>query len=108
MLLSPNELSNLIENFDIATNENNDDKPSFNLDNQTIQQVLDGELYKKLKNNHRNNDFDMIEYCKNCDQLYDSPESLVWTNINGKEYGQSKILKDLDYRDYAFISDHII
>lgn len=79
-----------------------------NLDTHTIQQVLDGDLYKKLKESHANNEFDKIEYCKNCDQLYDSPESLVWTNIKGKVYGQSKILKDLDYRDFANSSEFIL
>ena len=71
------------------------------LDKQTIQQVLEDKPYQKLKSSHDNGSFDEIEYCKNCDQLYDAPESLVWTNIPGKEYGQSKILRELDYRDFA-------
>ena len=33
-------------------------------------------------------------------QLYDVPDSLVWTNIPGKEYGQSKYIQDLDYRQW--------
>jgi len=50
---------------------------------------------------HDQGEFDKLPYCANCDQLYDSPESLVWTNVPGKKYGQSKILKDLDFRLYA-------
>lgn len=79
-----------------------------NLETQTIQQVLNGDLYKNLKQNHDKKEFDKIDYCKNCDQLYDSPESLVWTNITGKQYGQSKILKDLDYREFATSSEILI
>jgi hypothetical protein len=27
-------------------------------------------------------DFDSIDYCKNCDMLYDAPDALVWANFN--------------------------
>jgi len=72
-----------------------------NLDTQSIQEVLNGEEYQKLRKFHASGEFDQIDYCKNCDQLFDTPESLVWTNIDGKEYGQSKVLQDLDYRKWA-------
>ena len=29
---------------------------------------------------HESKNFDDIEYCKNCDFLYDDPEAIVWTN----------------------------
>ena len=29
---------------------------------------------------HENKNFDSVEYCKNCDFLYEDPEILVWTN----------------------------
>ena len=28
----------------------------------------------------RTKNFDKIEYCKNCDFLYNDPEAIVWTN----------------------------
>lgn len=71
------------------------------LDTQTIAEVVAGAPYEELRHNHDIGNFDAIPYCKDCDQLYDLPESLVWTNIPGKEYGQSKYLKDLDYRQWS-------
>jgi pyruvate-formate lyase-activating enzyme len=71
------------------------------LDTQTIKEVVAGPAYQELRDKHAKNDFDSIDYCKNCDQLYDAPESLVWTNIPGKKYGQSKVLQDLDYRKWT-------
>lgn len=62
------------------------------LDTQTIQEVLDGAPYRELRKAHQEGRFDDISYCKNCDQLYDVPESLVWTNIPGRQYNQSKSL----------------
>ncbi|OGS38603.1 MAG: hypothetical protein A2506_11905 [Elusimicrobia bacterium RIFOXYD12_FULL_66_9] len=70
------------------------------LDNSTIAEVVAGAPYQELRDKHAKGDFDSIDYCKNCDQLYDAPESLVWTNIPGKKYGQSKVLQDLDYRKW--------
>jgi len=40
---------------------------------------------------HFRETFDEIDYCKNCDQLFDIPEALVWTNIKSRVYGQSCI-----------------
>jgi hypothetical protein len=39
-----------------------------------------------------------LEIFGDCDQLYEAPERLVWSDIPGKEYGQSKFLQDLDFR----------
>ena len=36
--------------------------------------------YFELRKAHENKDFDSIEYCKNCDFLYEDPEVLVWSN----------------------------
>ncbi|OGR98194.1 MAG: hypothetical protein A2V88_03555 [Elusimicrobia bacterium RBG_16_66_12] len=71
------------------------------LDTNTIAEVVAGAPYHDLRDKHAKGDFDSIDYCKNCDQLYDAPESLVWTNIPGKKYGQSKVLQDLDYRKWT-------
>jgi uncharacterized Fe-S cluster-containing radical SAM superfamily protein len=71
------------------------------LDTQTISEVVAAAPYQELRDKHAKGDFDSIDYCKGCDQLYDAPESLVWTNIEGKKYGQSKVLQDLDYRKWT-------
>ena len=36
--------------------------------------------YKKLVNAHATKNFDEIDYCKDCDFLYEDPEVMVWTN----------------------------
>jgi uncharacterized Fe-S cluster-containing radical SAM superfamily protein len=71
------------------------------LDTQSIDEVLSSPAYEELRSKHDSGDFDAVPYCKDCDQLYDVPESLVWTNIPGKAYGQSKVLQDLDYRQWT-------
>jgi len=50
------------------------------LDNSTFEEVYFGKEYQKLREAHENKNFDSIEYCKNCDFLYDDPEAIVWTN----------------------------
>lgn len=55
------------------------------LSNQTIKEVWYGEEYNKLRKAHEFHDFDSIDYCKNCDMLYDAPEALVWDNF-GADY----------------------
>jgi hypothetical protein len=49
---------------------------------------------------HLRGDFDSIETCRNCDQLLPVKESLVWTNIEGRTYGTSRISL-LNYLDYV-------
>ena len=65
------------------------------LDTQTIQEVLDGDKYKELVKAHEEERFDDISYCKNCDQLWNVPESLIWTNIEDVKYNHSHIVGDL-------------
>ncbi len=71
------------------------------LDTQSIAEVVDSPSYRELRSAHLAGRFDDIEVCRNCDQLYDIPESLVWSDIPGREYGQSKNLKTLNFNDYA-------
>ena len=66
------------------------------LDDQTIEEVLNGEKYEELRKAHREKRFDDISYCKDCDQLWHVPESLVWTNIEDRKYKQSKMIADLE------------
>ena len=71
------------------------------LDTQSIADVVSGAPYRKLREAHTNERYGEIPYCANCDQLYEMPESLVWTNIDEREYGQSKIVAGLDHRAFA-------
>lgn len=50
------------------------------MDKQTFEEIYNGEKWNKLRNAHRNKNFDEIDYCKNCDFLYNDPEVLVWSN----------------------------
>lgn len=57
------------------------------LDTNTLKEVFFGEKYTALRTAHREENFDSIDYCKNCDFLYDDPEVLVWSNdeTSGKD-----------------------
>ena len=74
------------------------------LDSQTIADVVKGEPYEELRAAHRDKRFDDISYCRGCDQLHDVPEALVWSNIPGRTYGQSKIVADMDHRKYGGVA----
>ena len=49
---------------------------------QTIEQIWNGPAYEHLREMHRQHRFDDVDYCKNCDMLYEAPESLVWSNFD--------------------------
>ena len=55
------------------------------LDTQSVEEIYFGKDFEELRLAHENEEFDKIEYCKNCDFLIEDPEVLVWTN-------------DLDYK----------
>ena len=67
------------------------------LDTQSIDEVVNGVAYQELRAAHREGRFDDIEVCRNCDQLYDAPDALVWTDIPGRKVGQSKNDEDVIY-----------
>lgn len=71
------------------------------LDDASIADVVSSPEYERLRSAHRDGRFDDIEVCKNCDQLYDVPQSLVWSDIPGREYGQSKNLETLNFNDFS-------
>lgn len=48
--------------------------------NQTLEEIWNGQPYQKLRAAHASGDFDSIDYCKNCDFLYQNEEVLVWSN----------------------------
>ncbi len=50
------------------------------LDKNSFEKVYFGEKYENLRTAHKNKEFDKIDYCKDCDFLYDDPEVLVWSN----------------------------
>lgn len=68
---------------------------------QSIAEIVSGDAYSELRLAHEEERFDDIDVCKNCDQLYETPEALVWCNIEGREYQQSKNLPSLNFGDYA-------
>lgn len=47
---------------------------------QTFEEIYWGDAYNELRAAHDRKDFDSIDYCKNCDFLYEDPEVLVWSN----------------------------
>lgn len=71
------------------------------LDSQTIAEVVEGELFSELRSAHAEKRFGDVSYCKDCDQLYDVPEALAWSNIPGRKYGESKISEGLDHRSFS-------
>jgi len=56
-----------------------------------LMEIMNGEAYQHVRDVHIRKDFDELDYCKDCDQLIDADEILVWTNIKGREYGHSRI-----------------
>jgi MoaA/NifB/PqqE/SkfB family radical SAM enzyme len=52
------------------------------LDTQSFEEVYFGDKYNELRKAHTDGDFDKIDYCKDCDFLYEDPEVLVWSNDN--------------------------
>tara|TARA_Y100000590_G_scaffold453635_1_gene599052 strand:- start:3452 stop:4450 length:999 start_codon:yes stop_codon:yes gene_type:complete len=50
------------------------------LDKETFEEIYFGKKYEELRDAHKNEKFDKIEYCKNCDFLDGDPEVLVWSN----------------------------
>ena len=62
--------------------------------------IVNGEKMQALRSAHLRGDFDSVDYCKHCDQLLDFQVSLVWTNIEGRTYGTSRISL-INYLDYV-------
>ena len=50
------------------------------MDKQTFEEIYHGKEYNDLRKAHENKTFDDIDYCKNCDFLYEDPEVMVWSN----------------------------
>lgn len=69
------------------------------LDTQTIEEVLSGYQMSHLRKMHAEGRWNEIDYCRGCDQLYEAPESLVWTNIEERKYGHSKLIAGMKIDD---------
>lgn len=50
------------------------------LDKSSFEEVYFGDKFNKLREAHNKKDFDSIDYCKDCDFLYEDPEILIWSN----------------------------
>ena len=50
------------------------------LDKNSFEEIYFGKPYEDLRKAHEEKNFDKIDYCKNCDFLYEDPEAIVWTN----------------------------
>tara|TARA_Y100001963_G_C6776705_1_gene447711 strand:+ start:1774 stop:2745 length:972 start_codon:yes stop_codon:yes gene_type:complete len=51
------------------------------LSENSLNEIWTGDKYEHLREMHRQHRFDEIDYCKNCDMLYEAPEALVWSNF---------------------------
>ena len=72
------------------------------LDSQSFEEIYFGEKYNQLRDAHEKNNFDEIDYCKNCDYLYQDVESLVWTNDKEYKLGQMLgVAKDFNLVEYS-------
>ena len=45
--------------------------------------------FQDLLHAHANNEYSKISYCDECDQLYDCPDALAWTNLSARKAGVS-------------------
>jgi MoaA/NifB/PqqE/SkfB family radical SAM enzyme len=50
------------------------------MDKQSLEEIYNDIPYKTLRDAHEKDEYDKIDYCKNCDFLYEDPEVLVWSN----------------------------
>lgn len=50
------------------------------LDNASLESVWNGDRYRWLRKMHKEQRFDEIPFCKDCDFLYEDHEVLVWKN----------------------------
>lgn len=50
------------------------------MSNQTFEEIWTGDLYNHLRECHDKNEYDEIDFCKNCDFLNNDPDVLAWSN----------------------------
>ncbi len=72
------------------------------MDKQSFEEIYNGERYVKLRKAHTEKKFDEIDYCKDCDFLYEDPEVLVWSSDKtAKVYNMLGTGEDFILTDYA-------
>lgn len=60
------------------------------LDTDSVAEVWSGARYQDLRTKHAQGQWDQIDYCRGCDQLYDRPDSLVATDLHTRVYNRVK------------------
>ncbi len=72
------------------------------LDKNSFEEVYFGKEFSDLRDAHNNKNFDVIDYCKDCDFLYDDPEILIWSNDkNAKVHHMLGTDDDFILTDYS-------
>tara|TARA_X000000368_G_scaffold211629_1_gene167252 strand:+ start:1114 stop:2115 length:1002 start_codon:yes stop_codon:yes gene_type:complete len=72
------------------------------LDTESFEEVYFGKRYENLRRVHKEKKFDELDYCKDCDFLFNEPESLVWTNDKDYKLGQMLgVSKDFNLVEYG-------
>ncbi len=67
----------------------NEEIPLGNIAQQTVEEVLKGAAYEKLRESHNTGKFEMVPYCDQCDQLCERNDALV-VSTNPKHQGRTK------------------
>lgn len=62
------------------------------LDEQSVVEIWQGAKYQQLRDAHDQKRWKDIRYCRGCDQLYDQPDSLVYSSHADSRYGRIKFL----------------
>jgi len=70
------------------------------LSKESLIDIVNGELYQNLRKAHLENSYGEFDYCKNCDQLLEVEEALVWTNVPHRKYGESRVSNMKLVNDY--------
>jgi uncharacterized Fe-S cluster-containing radical SAM superfamily protein len=70
------------------------------LQDNTIEEVFNGDAYENLRNAHRTGDFSTVPYCNECDFLIQDPEVLVYTNRPDIVSVGNMRATDISLRDY--------
>lgn len=67
----------------------NEEIPLGNVALQTVEEMLKGAAYEKLREAHNNKQFELVPYCDKCDQLCERNDALV-ISTNPKHQNRSK------------------
>lgn len=67
----------------------NEEIPLGNVALQTVEEVVRGTAYEKLRESHNTGKFDMVPYCDQCDQLCERNDALI-VSTNPKHQNRSK------------------